>query len=119
MARILIADDDVATRDLLRRALEADGHKVLAATDGSEALDLLKADAAALDLLITDVQMPGIDGIRLIGEARALKAGLRVLLMSGYPDQLGRAPGTVGQVTTLSKPFSLDKARAEVRAALA
>jgi CheY-like chemotaxis protein len=118
MARILIADDDAATRDLLRRALEVDGHAVKAAADGAEALELIRA-GLGVDLLITDVQMPGIDGIRLAAEAAALRPGLRLLMMSGYPDQLARAAALpVARVLTLSKPFTLDKARAEVRAAL-
>jgi CheY-like chemotaxis protein len=64
--------------------------------------------------------MPGIDGISLTKQALAAAPSLRVILMSGYTEQLERARGFAsGQVRTLSKPFTLDKARAEVKAALA
>lgn len=116
MAQILIADDDAATRDLLRRALETEGHKVTTASDGSEALD--QVGTAGLALLITDVQMPGMDGVELAKAALAKAPGLRIILMSGFTDQLGRAGSLGGNVRTLSKPFTLEKARAEVKAAL-
>lgn len=117
MAAILIADDDTATRDLLKRALESDGHRVTVAADGSEALELLKR--AVVDLLMSDVQMPGVDGIRLAAEALVLHPKLRLVLMSGYPDQLARGAGLAGtKVVSLSKPFTLEQARAVVRAAL-
>jgi CheY-like chemotaxis protein len=118
MALILIADDDAATRDLLRRALESDGHTVTIASDGSEALE--KLARAGIDLLISDVDMPGLDGIALVGQALGKNPRLRVLFMSGYPDQLGRAAATTGGTArTIAKPFTLEKARSEVRAALA
>jgi two-component system cell cycle response regulator CpdR len=116
MALILIADDDAATCDLLRRALEAEGHKVVTASDGTEALENI--GASGLALLITDVQMPGMDGIALAKAALAKAPGLRVILMSGFTEQLDRATGLTGNVRTLSKPFTLEKARAEVKAAL-
>ncbi len=120
MAHILIADDDAATRDLVRRALQSDGHQVVVSADGAEALEQLKVNASAFDLLITDVEMPGIDGIKLAGEALRLSPRLRVLLMSGYSEQLGRASDLgSAHVRTLSKPFPLEKIRAEVRAILA
>lgn len=119
MAHILVADDDAATRDLVRRALQSDGHQVVASADGTEALDQLQNTAAAFDLLISDVEMPGIDGIDLAGQALRFAPRLRVLLMSGYSEQLGRAAELGSpRVRTLSKPFTLEKVRAEVRAAL-
>jgi two-component system cell cycle response regulator CpdR len=117
MAEILIADDEAATRDLMRRALEGDGHRVSVVADGSEALERLAS--GGIDLLITDVQMPGLDGIKLAAKALAMHPGLRILLMSGYAEQLERGAALGGKVGTLGKPFTLEKARAEVRAALA
>ena len=119
MAQILIADDDAATRDLVRHALETDGHQVVTATDGTEALERLKSGSPAFALLITDVQMPGLDGIALSQQALVFAPGLCILLMSGYTEQLDRAVGLAStRVRTLGKPFSLEKARAEVKAAL-
>lgn len=120
MASILIADDEAATRDLVRRALESDGHSVAVASDGNEALSSLSTAPFAIDLLITDVQMPGIDGIKLAAQALAASSTLRILMMSGYTDQLARASTLdARRVRTLVKPFTLEKLRAEVRAALA
>ena len=116
MARILLADDDAATRDLVRRALEADGHSVHVTQDGSEALDCVEGvGAQKFDVLVSDVEMPLLDGVALA--QRALKQpNLRVLLMSGFAEQLDRAKALKSsQVAVLSKPFSLEDVRASVR----
>lgn len=115
MARILLADDDAATRDLVKRALEADGHSVLTTQDGSEALDSLNA-GKAFDVLVTDVHMPGMDGLALAERAAALVPGIAVVLMSGFAEQLDKAKSLkTARVATLSKPFSLEQAKAAVR----
>ncbi len=115
MARILLADDDAATRDLVKRALEGDGHTVQVTQDGSEALDRVKA-AQPFDLLVSDVEMPLLDGVKLAERASALQPGLRILLMSGFAEQLERAKTLKGpHVAMISKPFTLDQVRATVR----
>ncbi len=121
MARILLADDDAATRDLVRRALEGDGHAVVAAGDGAEALEHLQGGAAeAFDLVVTDVQMPAVGGMALAEEALKLKPGLRIVLMSGYADALaGAARLGAARHGTITKPFTLDQIRAMVRTTLA
>ena len=119
MARILLADDDAATRELVKRALETEGHKVEVTQDGAEALDKLKADAGAIDVLVSDVNMPGIDGISLATQAVGL-GHVRVLLMSGFPEELERAKKIKApRLDVLSKPFTLEQVRAAVRAILA
>ena len=60
MARILLAEDDAATRDMVQRALTADGHQVVVTQDGAEALEKLRG-GGGFDLLISDVQMPGVE----------------------------------------------------------
>jgi two-component system cell cycle response regulator CpdR len=119
MARILLADDDKPTRDLVKRALEGDGHTVEIAQDGTEALDALSG-GAAVDVLVTDVNMPGLDGISLAKRAEALVPGLRVLMMSGFAEELERAKAAAaGRISVLSKPFTLDHVRSAVRDLLA
>jgi two-component system, cell cycle response regulator CpdR len=116
MARILLADDDAATRELVKRALESEGHSVHVTQDGSEALDCVEgAGSQKFDVLVTDVEMPLLDGISLA--QRALKQpSLRVLLMSGFAEQLDRAKALKSsQVAVLSKPFTLEDMRASVR----
>jgi len=119
MARILLADDDGATRDLVKRALEADGHSVDATQDGTEALEKLKSQPGSTDVLVSDVQMPGVDGIQLAGQAIEAQPKLRVLLMSAYPEQLERARALKAvRLGVLTKPFTLEQIRAAVRALL-
>jgi len=119
MAHILLADDDKATRELVKRALEAEGHSVDVTQDGTEALDKLKAQPEATDVLVSDVHMPGIDGIRLAGQAIEAQPKLRILLMSGFPEELERAKSVkAARLGVLSKPFTLEQVRAAVRALL-
>jgi two-component system, cell cycle response regulator CpdR len=120
MARILLADDDAATRDLVTRALATDGHNVEATQDGTEALEKLQAAPTAYDLLITDVQMPGLDGIALAEQGLAGSPRLRIVLMSGFADELGRAGQLKSKVSSvLTKPFTLEQIKSAVKAALA
>lgn len=120
MARILLAEDTPATSDMVRHALTSDGHSVTVCHDGNEALEHIEAKSEAYDLLITDVDMPGLDGIGLAEKALQSRPDLRVVLMSGFTAGLERAealkPRTKGLLT---KPFTLDQIRAAVRTALA
>ena len=118
MARILLADDDAAARDLVQRALTVDGHSVTCTQDGAEALEQLQA-AAPFDLLIADVLMPAVDGIAVAEKAIARQPGLRVILISGFADALDRAQHLKTKVSrVVAKPVTLDGIRAAVRAAL-
>src|SRR5262245_3230147 len=120
MARILLADDDAATRDLVKRALEADGHSVHATQDGNEALECVEgAGAQKFDVLVSDVEMPLLDGVALAQRA-LLQPRVRVLLMSGFAEQLERAKSLKGShIAVISKPFTLEEVRASVRKLLA
>ena len=118
MARILLADDDQGSLDLVRRALEMDGHAVVTASDGLEALARLGSDGP-FDVLVADVHMPGLTGIELAAKALASLPHLRLVLISAFPDvleqaRLLRAPA----MRVAAKPFSIEKIRAEVRAVL-
>ena len=120
MAQILLADDDKATRDLVKRALESDGHAVTVTQDGSEALEQMKEGGLKFDLLVSDVEMPLVDGVALAERAFPLQPGIRVLLMSGFAEQLDRAKELIGpHVAVISKPFTLDQVRESVRKLLA
>ena len=118
MARILLAEDDAATRDLIQRALTMDGHQIIVTQDGAEALEKLQATQGT-DLLISDVQMPGVDGIELVEKALAHQSALKVILMSGFSDELGRAGHLKGRIArVISKPFTLEQIRAAVKSVL-
>jgi two-component system cell cycle response regulator CpdR len=118
MARILLADDDAGARDFARRALEMDGHTVTALPDGNEAFEKLKA-TPDYDILVSDVNMPGLDGIELAEKALEVAPGIKLVLMSGFADVLERAGKLKSHgARLLAKPVPIEKLRAEVRAAL-
>jgi two-component system cell cycle sensor histidine kinase/response regulator CckA len=81
---ILVVEDDRALRDLLRITLESSGYEVLAAADAAEAMRLAEPPGRAIALLVSDVMMPGMTGPDLARRLRASRAGLEVLLVSGY-----------------------------------
>ena len=117
MAKIVVADDDAAVRSFVARALEMRGHDVLAAENGEDALGLL--DEREVDLLITDVMMPGMDGISLSIEALERKPDLRIIVITGYAEQQHRAALLDGQIgDILTKPFSLKDICSAASAAL-
>lgn len=118
MARILLAEDTPATCEMVRHALSADGHDVVATQDGVEALEHIEA-GATVDLLISDIDMPGLDGVGLVEKALAARPGLKVILMSGFAGGLERAENLKARTGgILPKPFTLDQIRSAVRKAL-
>lgn len=117
MVRILLADDDATVRELAQRALSGEGHDVVAVSDGLEAMDQLKVQA--FDLVISDLDMPGLDGMGLAAKVISGLSGAKILLISGLEDELRRAGGFPSdRVATLQKPFSLDQLRRTVRGLL-
>ncbi len=120
MARILIAEDEEALRALCARGLTTDGHEVLSACDGSEALEILTRDEGRFDLLLTDVRMPIMDGIALaLSTARDFPT-LTILMMTGYADQRERAHNLEALIhDVITKPFTLTTLRTAVNGALA
>lgn len=120
MANILLADDDAAVRDLVRRALTADGHLVHVTQDGVEAFEYFGGRAADVDLLVTDVDMPQLDGLALAEKVLAIKPNLPIVLMSGFSDQLDRADVLHAKhLVSISKPFTLEQIKQLVKKALA
>ena len=109
MARILIAEDDEAARILLSRALELDGHLVHGVEDGAAALEHLQG-GAEIDLVLTDISMPVMDGIALALSVSRDWPALPVLLMTGFAERRERAS---------VKPFHMEDVRAKIREVLA
>lgn len=119
MARLLIAEDDEAVRTFVSRALMIDGHEVITADDGAEALDRLSTDDA-FNLLLSDIKMPVMDGIALALNVARDHPHVPILLMTGYADQRERADGLDKIVQdVVQKPFSLAEIRNAVRETLA
>jgi two-component system cell cycle response regulator CpdR len=119
MARILVTEDDDAVRMFVSRALMLDGHEVMTAEDGENALDVLIQEKGEFDLLLTDIKMPIMDGIALTHAAASQYRDLTILLMTGFADQRERADGLMELVyDVVSKPFSLAEIRHVVKCAL-
>ena len=119
MARILIAEDEEAIRQLVARALKQDGHEVTTANDGAEALNVLARERGAFELLLTDIRMPVMDGITLTLAATRNDPTLTILLMTGYADQRERANDLDAVIhDVVAKPFTLATIRAAVEDAL-
>jgi CheY-like chemotaxis protein len=118
MAKILVAEDDDAVRELVVRALKSDGHTLTSATDGAAALEAMKQNEG-FNLLLSDVQMPIMDGIALALAAGRDYPETAIMLMTGYADQRERAHGLDALVhDVITKPFSIDQIRCAVREAL-
>jgi CheY-like chemotaxis protein len=119
VARILIADDEDAIRSLIARALKQDGHDVMVAIDGAQALDVLTREKGAFELLLTDIRMPVMDGIALARVAARNHPEVTILLMTGYADQRERAHDLDALIhDVITKPFSLGTMRRAVNDAL-
>jgi CheY-like chemotaxis protein len=94
-------------REVAREFLESGGYKVIEARDGAEALRLASQHAGALDLLVTDMVMPGMTGQELAARLQQQHHALRVIYMSGYSEHGGaEALQTNASVKLLNKPFS-------------
>lgn len=120
MPRVLIADDEASMRALVARAISMDGHETVTAADGAEALDILTRERGGFDLLLTDIQMPVMDGIALALSAARDFPDLTILLMTGFADQRERASNLKALVhDVITKPFSVADIRTAVADALA
>lgn len=108
MARILLAEDDDSMRDFLGKALERAGHEVIRVADGEEGLDRLGETAGAFDLLLTDIVMPGVDGIELARRAAELDPRLKIMFITGFAAvALNAGSAAPKDAKVLSKPFHL------------
>ena len=102
---ILLVDDEDSVRAIVMKILRRANYDVLEAANGEAALKIAAAHPGAIDLLITDMFMPGLRGPEVAQKLAATRPGLRVLFMSGYADQDLRAGVPVG-ANFLNKPFS-------------
>ncbi|MCU1378314.1 MAG: ATP-binding region ATPase domain protein [Acidimicrobiales bacterium] len=114
-ACVLVVEDDTDLRDLVRGALEADGYSVDAVPDAAAALAHPTVVGGRLDLLVTDVELPGMSGLELAAKLSA--AGVRVLVMSGHGEAALEDDLPEGALV-LDKPFGVPDLRARAREAL-
>jgi two-component system cell cycle sensor histidine kinase/response regulator CckA len=116
---ILLVEDEPAVQLLERRVLEMGRYEVLVASSGEEALALLDGHAARIDLLVTDVVMPGMTGRELAEAVARRRPGLRALFLSGYaPDEVLRQGVRADEAYFLQKPFTPSSLLGKVREVL-
>lgn len=120
MAKILIVEDDESVRILAARALERIGHQIEMAGDGAAGLERISQAGGGYDLVVSDIRMPGMDGIEMAKAAARLFPGLRIMLVTGYADQRERAADLDGVIVdVVQKPFTLAEMRGRVERVLA
>jgi len=116
--RVLVAEDDVAVRSFVSRALTHAGFSVTDVEDGQQALQALEIER--FDLLVADIVMPVVDGIALALSASSRQPDLRILLITGYPAEHRRARNMDSLIHgVIPKPFSLQELCSAAKAALA
>ena len=119
-AMVLLVEDEDAVRVFAKRALENKGYTVLEAANGEMALDILSSVDAKIDIIVSDVIMPGMDGHTLVGLVRQELPGVKVILMSGYAEDMYRDEiGRDASLHFLGKPFTLKDLAAKVKEVLA
>jgi excisionase family DNA binding protein len=115
--RVLVVDDEATIRDLLSKTLALAEYDVDLAPDGRAALDRLRM--IPYDLLITDLKMPGVDGLTVIREARRLKADLPVIIITGFSNEASAIEAVnLGVSGYLTKPFRVPRVLAAAAKAL-
>ena len=115
--RILVVDDEASIRDLLSKTLALADYDVDVAPDGHSAVERLRM--LAYDLLITDLKMPGMDGLGVIREARRLKADLPVIIITGFSTEASAIEAAnLGVAGYLTKPFRVPRVLAVAAKAL-
>jgi len=114
---VLVAEDDEAVRLLTRVVLKRYGYSVLAASSGAEALKMAGQHAGSIDLLLTDMLMPGLSGPSLALQMTALRPAIKVLFMSGYSES-ATAGDLLVKAALLEKPFTAEALARKVRQVL-
>ncbi len=116
-AKILVVEDNPATRELLREFLFEEGYAVRVARDGKEAL--LKVRKESFDLILTDVKMPRMDGIQLLKELQKIIPHTKVVIVTATADsEMAVKAMKLGAYDYISKPFYLDSILQKVEKAL-
>jgi len=104
--RILVAEDDPAIREIFHELLEHLGHQVMVASDGGQAMELFNKHSSKLDILITDICMPHVNGLQLIQHVRSHHATFPIIAMSGHSSRELQNEIACRQIPILNKPLS-------------
>jgi two-component system cell cycle sensor histidine kinase/response regulator CckA len=117
-ATVLLVDDDAGVRQFSKRILDGAGYRVFEAANGDAAETLFAQHADSIDLVVTDVIMPGCGGTELLGRLRLRAPAVRVLYMSGYRESVSQRTGIDRGLPFVEKPFTVDGFVRRVREAL-
>lgn len=110
LATILIVEDEAALRELVQQYLQKRNFEVLAAKDGMEGVEVFRQHAKKIQLVISDLAMPGMDGLECMDRILASEPNVRFLFMSGFPEQIvERHRASFERCEFLPKPFRLDQ----------
>jgi len=113
---VLVVEDESVVRGVILEMLEEQGYRTLEAVDGPAGLQILRADAR-IDLLVTDVGLPGMNGRQLADQAREMRPGLKILFITGYAESVAIADGFLQPgMEMITKPFDLGNLSRRVRA---
>jgi two-component system, cell cycle sensor histidine kinase and response regulator CckA len=116
---VLLTEDEQDVREVAREFLESAGYRVLQAPSGDAALQIAESHAGAIDLLVTDMVMPGMSGPELAKRIRATRGEMRVVYMSGYSEHAAEEVARSEESAVLTKPFSRSALLRTVREVLA
>jgi two-component system cell cycle sensor histidine kinase/response regulator CckA len=115
---VLLVEDQQPVREAVRMMLVALGHGVLEAANGEEALEVCRRTDGEMDILLTDVVMPGMRGPEVAIRVRALRPGVAVVFMSGFVEDASDGEfASDPQAGFIAKPFTLDALRAKLEEA--
>jgi CheY-like chemotaxis protein len=112
---VLVVEDEPVVRGVILEMLAEQGYRMLEAVDGPSGLDMLRG-RQRIDLLITDVGLPGINGRQLADQAREIRPGLKVLFITGYAGSAATSQGFLQPgMEMITKPFDLDHLAQRIR----
>ncbi|MBV8836015.1 MAG: response regulator, partial [Alphaproteobacteria bacterium] len=112
---VLVVEDETSVRELVVDVLNDLGYRALEAVDGPSSLQILRS-AARIDLLVTDVGLPGMNGRQIADAAREQRPDLKVLFMTGYAENAAMANGFLAPgMELVTKPFAVDALAARIR----
>jgi two-component system cell cycle sensor histidine kinase/response regulator CckA len=117
--RVLLVEDEEVVRNFAVRALKRQGYKVLEASSGVEALEVMEKNEGKIDIVVSDVVMPEMDGPTLLKELRKKNPELKIIFVSGYPNEAFKSSLGDEEFAFLPKPFSLPQLAAKVKEELA
>ncbi|MFD2624543.1 response regulator [Salibacterium salarium] len=113
--KVLIVDDQYGIRVLLKEILQKDGYKIMEASNGIQALDILEKEEP--DLMLLDMKIPGMDGVEILQERenKQLSVHTKVMLMTAYGElNMMNEAQKLGASTYISKPFDIDEVRNKI-----